>query len=86
MFLILVNNVGTGSSEPTPFHVMSSTLIWEHVKVNVGSTLFMTKMILPQMQKRNKGAIVNLSSLVATAPFPGFSVYSATKVRCFDCF
>lgn len=43
-------------------------------------TLLMTKIILPQMRQRNKGAIVNVSSLVEFVPWPFFATYSATKV------
>lgn len=39
-------------------------------------------MILPQMQKRQKGAIVNVASGSELQPLPLMSVYAASKVSC----
>jgi len=44
--------------------------------------LQMTKIVLPQMRERNKGAIINISSLSGVLPTPLLSVYSCCKV-CF---
>ena len=78
--LLPVNNVGVCSDHPIPFHEMSTELILNHVRVNVTGTLLMTRMILPQMRHRNKGAIINVSSLVEFVPWPFFAPYSASKV------
>lgn len=81
MFVLLpVNNVGVCSDYPIPFHKMPTDLILDHVRVNVTGTLLMTRMILPQMRQRNKGAIINVSSLVECVPWPFFAPYSASKV------
>ena len=39
----------------------------------------MTRIVLPQMAQRQKGAIINISSFSASIPTPLLSVYSATK-------
>ncbi|OAF69457.1 hypothetical protein A3Q56_02811 [Intoshia linei] len=39
----------------------------------------MTRIVLPQMKKRNKGIILNISSVVAFTELPYLTVYSATK-------
>nr|XP_046243672.1 testosterone 17-beta-dehydrogenase 3 isoform X2 [Scatophagus argus] len=40
----------------------------------------MCKIILPGMENRGKGVIVNISSGVASVPFPLYSLYAASKV------
>jgi 17beta-estradiol 17-dehydrogenase / very-long-chain 3-oxoacyl-CoA reductase len=39
----------------------------------------MTRLVLPQMVERKKGAIINLASLGGAVCTPLLSVYSATK-------
>lgn len=55
--------------------------IWNLVKVNIEATLFMTRIILPQMLKQRKGAIINISSGSEIVPLPFHCVYSASKVH-----
>ncbi|XP_045135817.1 inactive hydroxysteroid dehydrogenase-like protein 1 [Portunus trituberculatus] len=76
---ILVNNVGVLLSEPMEFGDVSEKDIWSHVNVNVASVPAMTKLVLPGMLKRGRGAIVNLSSTASTVPVPLSGIYSATK-------
>lgn len=40
----------------------------------------MTHLILPQMVKRRKGAVVTIASGASAKPTPQMTVYSATKV------
>ena len=54
--------------------------LWDLLNVNIGATTMMTRIILPQMQKRQKGAIVNVSSGSELQPLPLMSVYAASKV------
>lgn len=42
--------------------------------------LQMTRIVLPQMLERKKGAIINISSLSGAIPTPLLTVYSGTKV------
>ena len=41
----------------------------------------MTKIVLPQMVERRRGAIVNISAGAAIHPNPQLSVYTASKVK-----
>ncbi|XP_078699301.1 very-long-chain 3-oxoacyl-CoA reductase-like isoform X2 [Branchiostoma floridae x Branchiostoma belcheri] len=61
----LVNNVGM-----TPFAIPDFFLNCEDE---------MTKIVLPGMVKRKTGVIINLSSILATAPAPLMAVYAGTK-------
>jgi uncharacterized oxidoreductase len=51
----------------------------EDVEVNLLGTLRMTRLALPLLRVSGGGAIVFMSSAVALAAVPGFTVYSATK-------
>ena len=65
-----------------PKHFYKHTLqeIRGQVQVNMNSVVQMTRMILPQMMSRGKGAIVNISSIAASSPIPLGSTYCASKV------
>jgi uncharacterized oxidoreductase len=49
------------------------------VEVNLLGTLRMTRLALPLLRASGAGAVVYISSAVALAALPGFSVYTATK-------
>src|SRR5262245_27101536 len=51
----------------------------EDVDVNLLGALRMTRLALPLLRASGAGAIVYISSAVALAAVPGFSVYAATK-------
>jgi short-subunit dehydrogenase len=51
--LLIVNNVGTNHDIPTPFVEEHNQVIDNIVNVNIGTTLKMTKMVLPLMLKRS---------------------------------
>ncbi|MFC1928287.1 SDR family NAD(P)-dependent oxidoreductase [Chloroflexota bacterium] len=51
----------------------------EAININLYGTFLCIKAVLPTMMKKKKGKIVNLSGGGATAPFPRFSAYSASK-------
>lgn len=77
---ILVNNVGVIVEKPMCFNEMTENDIKSHINVNVIPCSMMTKVVLPHMLEKKKGAIVNMSSTAGLQPTPMFSVYSATKV------
>jgi NADP-dependent 3-hydroxy acid dehydrogenase YdfG len=53
---------------------------WETmIHTNVLGLTRVTRAILPGMVTRNRGDIVNMSSVAATYPYPGGNVYGATK-------
>ncbi|CAK6950594.1 -beta-hydroxysteroid dehydrogenase type 3 [Scomber scombrus] len=80
---VLVNNVGMLPSI-IPCKFLESTeldqTIIKVINCNVKTTVKMCKIILPGMENRGKGVIVNISSGVASIPCPMYSLYSASKV------
>lgn len=53
---------------------------WEEmIETNVMALLRLTRLILPQMLKRQKGHIVNLGSVAGRWVYPGGAVYCASK-------
>ncbi|ROT81443.1 hypothetical protein C7M84_025396 [Penaeus vannamei] len=77
---ILVNNVGMLLA-PGPFKKLTEDNIWAYVNVNVASVLAMTRLVLPEMLRRKKGAVVNVSSVASYFPMAYFQVYSASKLQ-----
>jgi len=76
---ILVNNVGVAYDRIKYFHEESEEKIWNMINVNIGAMSLMTKIILPKMESKKKGAIINVASVAAFAPQPLVTMYSATK-------
>lgn len=76
---ILINNVGMQYLYPMYMTEVPESTIWDLVNVNVGATTHMTKLVLTGMQKRKRGAIVNVSSSAELQPMPLLAVYAATK-------
>lgn len=78
-----VNNVGMAPFWPVKFAKMDEEDVWGQVNVNVGAIVGMTRLVLPHMFTKKKGAIINLSSIASSGPMPFVGVYSASKVRGF---
>ncbi|CAL4109233.1 unnamed protein product [Meganyctiphanes norvegica] len=76
---VLVNNVGTQTSLPAPLVEVSDDDIWRLIKVNSASMPLMTKLVLPGMLERKRGAVINIGSIAALMPFPLYATYSGTK-------
>ena len=49
------------------------------LELNIISTTYMTRAVLPGMLSRKKGAIVNLASAASRNPSPFLSLYSGAK-------
>ncbi|XP_038560079.1 testosterone 17-beta-dehydrogenase 3 isoform X2 [Micropterus salmoides] len=80
---VLVNNVGLlPSFIPCKFLDCAELdqTIAKVINCNVKTMAKMCKIILPGMEKRGKGVIVNISSGVASIPFPLYTLYTASKV------
>lgn len=74
----LINNAGIIQ----PFmHVneMGFEVINKIMEVNFFGTLYLTKALLPHFLKQEKAHIVNVSSLGGFMPFPGQTIYGASK-------
>ncbi len=74
---VLINNAGiggTGWTEAFPEEQMKKMF-----DVNVFGVQRMIRSVLPQMRKRNKGLIINFSSIQGRIVFPYSGIYTATK-------
>ncbi|XP_034630064.1 testosterone 17-beta-dehydrogenase 3 isoform X2 [Trachemys scripta elegans] len=77
---ILVNNVGM-LHNPLPCRFLNGADTDENlISCNIISVTKMTRIILKQMEPRQKGLILNLSSGLGTFPCPLYTIYSASKV------
>jgi NADP-dependent 3-hydroxy acid dehydrogenase YdfG len=53
---------------------------WETmIATNVTGLVRMTRAVLPGLVARNRGDVINISSVAANYPYPGGNVYGATK-------
>ncbi|XP_040397245.1 testosterone 17-beta-dehydrogenase 3 isoform X1 [Cygnus olor] len=76
---VLVNNVGM-LHNPLPCRFLNAPDVDENlVNCNIISATKMTQIILKQMEPRQKGLILNLSSGLGTFPCPLYTMYSASK-------
>jgi 2-hydroxycyclohexanecarboxyl-CoA dehydrogenase len=74
---VLVNNAGT---DLFSYFVNSDEGLWDFVLgVNLRGVLAVTHAVLPSMQKRRTGAIVNVASEAGRVGSQGSAVYSAAK-------
>ncbi|SHQ39649.1 SDR family NAD(P)-dependent oxidoreductase [Mycobacteroides abscessus] len=74
---ILVNNAGIFEFAPTVDTV--DDLFDRHINVNVRAPYILVQKLVPGMIDRGYGAIVNVSSVVATHPQINAGIYGATK-------
>ncbi len=75
---ILINNAGLALGMES-FDKMSPDDIAQMVETNILGVTNCTRALLPGMVARNRGHIVNISSVAGTYPYPGGNVYGATK-------
>ncbi|KAG1933245.1 very-long-chain 3-oxoacyl-CoA reductase-A [Pimephales promelas] len=78
---ILVNNVGISYTYPEFFlHIPDlENFITTMINVNITSVCQMTRLVLPRMEARAKGVILNISSASGMFPLPLLTIYSSTK-------
>lgn len=76
---VLVNNVGISYRYPVFFHELTDDEVQNLMTMNIDSTVWMTRMVLPGMLERKKGAIVNISSGSAMYDMPLLAGYSGSK-------
>ncbi|XP_055595522.1 putative steroid dehydrogenase 4 [Uranotaenia lowii] len=76
---ILVNNVGMVHKNPASIDELEIHELDQTLTVNLQPTLRLIHMILPEMKRRRRGMIVNMSSTSAFLTVPYLSVYSASK-------
>ncbi|SOV11509.1 steroid dehydrogenase, putative [Plasmodium sp. gorilla clade G2] len=77
---ILINNVGVSYPHPLYFHEMEPELIEQLVNVNLLSSYYMTKLVLPNMIKKKKGLVLYTSSgITALKSCPLYTIYGSVK-------
>ena len=74
---ILINNAGIFPFGPT--HEMTEEMFDSVYSINVKAPYFLAAELAPLMAKRGKGAIVNVSTMVADYGMPGLSLYGSSK-------
>ena len=74
---VLINNAGFGLSGA--FVKQSEQELVELMQLNMTTLVQLCRRVLPGMQARRSGRILNVSSTAAFQPGPGFAVYCATK-------
>ncbi len=75
---VLVNNAGLALGMEPAWKARLEH--WDAmVATNVTGLVHVTRALLPGMLARNRGHIINLSSVAATYPYPGGHVYGASK-------
>ncbi|KAK2704323.1 hypothetical protein QYM36_016650 [Artemia franciscana] len=77
---ILVNNAGVMLEYPMDISEYNGDRIWNHVNINIGGVTMMTRIVIPEMLRKKRGAIVNISSSSAIGPLPYMNIYSASKI------
>jgi len=74
---VLINNAG--QSQLGAFEDITEEVYNQLFETNFFGTLRLTRALLPAMRKREKGLIINTSSLIASFPLPYYSSYATSK-------
>lgn len=77
---VLINNAGAAGKSSRVPTVEVTPETWERdVNVNLRSQFFLTQAVVPGMQKRRSGSIVNLGSITWRIPATDVPVYTTCK-------
>ncbi len=75
---VLVNNAGV--QPPIGLFTDTDVAAWKkNVEINLFGALHCTRAVLPEMIRKKKGKIVNVSGGGSTSPRPNFTAYAASK-------
>jgi hypothetical protein len=74
---VLVNNAGANKRGSVEKYTAAE--LAQVVQVNLTAPIVLSRLALPYMRKRGRGAIVNVASIAGRIPLVGEAVYSATK-------
>lgn len=75
---ILINNAGMASGH-SKFHE-GDFAAWDRmIETNIKGLLNVSRTLIPMMVEKNRGHVVNVSSIAGHQMYPGGNVYSATK-------
>jgi NAD(P)-dependent dehydrogenase (short-subunit alcohol dehydrogenase family) len=73
----IINNAGVA---PVLNILQTTPQTWhEVIDTNLSAAFYLARAVWPTFAKQNAGVIVNLSSMAARDPFPGFLAYGAAK-------
>jgi NAD(P)-dependent dehydrogenase (short-subunit alcohol dehydrogenase family) len=75
---VLVNNAGIGDFGKR-LHEMDDATWTQVLDVNLTGVFRMTRAVVPEMLKRGRGAIVNISSIASLVGIPTLPAYAASK-------
>jgi short-subunit dehydrogenase len=74
---LLVNNAGIGTFGA--FHQQAVADELREIDLNVGALVRLTHAAIASMTRHGSGTVLNMSSIMALAPFPGSATYAASK-------
>src|SRR5690554_5058952 len=73
----LVNNAGLGGS--STFEMTPISFIDTMILVNIRALTLLTRLFIPELKRKEKAFILNISSIAAFKPMPFKTVYPASK-------
>jgi 17beta-estradiol 17-dehydrogenase / very-long-chain 3-oxoacyl-CoA reductase len=76
---VLINNIGVSYPFTKYFHELEDINVEQLITLNVNSTTWMTRIVLPGMVERKRGAIVNIGSAAGVSNAPLLAQYGAAK-------
>lgn len=76
---ILFNNAGGSSMLDGRVPDVADEIFWKTIRLDLYGTWLCTKHVLPVMQARKSGSIINCASFFALIGWPGRDAYSAAK-------
>jgi uncharacterized protein len=74
---LLINNAGFG--DYGEFGTCDGSSQSSMIQLNIQALVDLTHLVLPGMQSRGRGAVINVASIAAFQPMPYMSVYAASK-------
>uniref|UniRef100_A0A182K3H2 Steroid dehydrogenase n=1 Tax=Anopheles christyi TaxID=43041 RepID=A0A182K3H2_9DIPT len=76
---ILVNNVGVSHDTPMYVDEVPQKILWDLINVNVAAATLLCNILTPSMKERQRGLIINVSSIASVGPSPCLATYAASK-------
>jgi 17beta-estradiol 17-dehydrogenase / very-long-chain 3-oxoacyl-CoA reductase len=76
---VLVNNIGVSYPFTKYFHELEDINVEQLITLNIDSTTWMTRIVLPGMVERKRGSIVNIGSAAGVSNSPLLAQYGAAK-------
>src|SRR5436305_5513636 len=74
---VLVNNAG--GDPQREFHRLSEAELEDVIDLNLTSAVILTRLVLPGMLARERGHVVDISSMAGRVSFPATHAYAAAK-------